>query len=218
MRVLVVEDDPEIARHVRKALDTRGYVSTLSQDGEDGWFRAETEDYDAIVLDLGLPKMDGLSVVRRLRDANIVTPILILTARGAWMERVEGIDAGADDYLTKPFHTEELMARLGALVRRSAGHVTPTLKHGEMTVDTRRRIVHVAAREIEVSALEFRTLRYLMHHAGRCISQGELIEHVYGSGREPDSNTMEVMIARLRRKLGNDAITTRRGHGYGIGL
>ncbi len=218
MRVLLIEDDEAIAGHLRKALEQRGYVASHARDGEDGWFQAETEDFDAIIIDLGLPKLDGLSVVKKLRAAEVLTPILILTARGAWMERVEGIDAGADDYLPKPFHTEELMARLGALLRRTAGRATPMLSHGGITLDTRRRTVTVDEQEIDVSALEFRTLRYLLHHAGRCISQGELVEHVYGSEREPDSNTMEVMISRLRRKLGPDSITTRRGHGYGVGL
>jgi two-component system, OmpR family, response regulator len=218
MRVLIVEDDPSIAAHVAESLSAAGYLTAHASDGEDGWFRAETESFDAVVLDLGLPKLDGLSVVKKLRAAEVATPILILTARGSWMERVEGIDAGADDYLPKPFHGEELVARVGALVRRSAGHLTPALEHDGISIDTRRKSVTVDGKRIELSALEFRLLRYLLHHKGRLVSQGELIEHVYGDEREPDSNAMEVLIGRVRRKIGSGHIETRRGHGYGVGL
>ena len=217
MRVLVVEDEAAIAGEIARMLDEAGYLAELAHDGEEAWFRAETEAFDAIVLDLGLPRLDGLSVVRNLRSAEVTTPILILTARGAWMERVEGIDAGGDDYLTKPFQPEELLARIGALVRRTAGHLTPTLSAGGISLDTRRKLAVVDGRRLELSALEYRTLRYLMHHQGRCVSQGELIDHVYGDDREMDANAMEALIMRLRRKVGAERIVTRRGHGYIVG-
>jgi two-component system, OmpR family, response regulator len=217
MRVLIVEDEQRIARHVSEALVAAGYVTEIVHDGEEAWFRAETEDYDAMVLDLGLPKLDGLSVLRKLRAASVTTPILILTARGTWMERVEGIDAGGDDYLPKPFQVEELVARVGALIRRAGGHGSPALSYGDVNIDTRRKIVAVAGRSIELSPLEFRLLRYLVHHQGRVVSQGELIDHVYGSEREPDSNAIEVLVGRVRRKVGAETIATRRGHGYIVG-
>lgn len=217
MRILVVEDERRIAGDVAAALADAGYVPDIVHDGEAAWFRGETEEFDAIILDLGLPKLDGLSVVRKLRAALVSTPILILTARGAWMERVEGIDAGADDYLPKPFQVEELVARVGALIRRAGGHLTPLLVYGELNIDTRRRTVAVAGRNVDLSPLEFRLLRYLVHNQGRVVSQSELIDHIYGSDREPDSNAVEALIGRLRRKVGTETIATRRGHGYVIG-
>lgn len=217
MRVLVVEDERRIADDVASALAEAGYVPEVVHDGESAWFRAETDDFDALVLDLGLPKLDGLSVVRKLRAASVRTPILILTARGAWMERVEGIDAGADDYLPKPFQAEELVARVGALIRRAGGHLTPQLVYRDLNIDTRRRTVAVGGRNVELSPLEYRLLRYLVHNQGRVVSQGELIDHVYGGDHEPDSNAVEVLVGRLRRKVGAETIGTRRGHGYIIG-
>lgn len=214
MRVLVVEDERAIAADLVSALSGAGYLADLAGDGEDAWFRAETEEYAALVLDLGLPRLDGLSVVRRLRAAGIATPILILTARSAWMNRVEGIDAGADDYLGKPFHIEELLARLGALIRRSGGHATTALSAGDILIDTRRMVVSLAGRRIAVSPLEFRLLRYLVHHKGRIVSQGELYEHIYAGDQEPGSNALEVLVGRLRRKLGPQVISTQRGYGY----
>ena len=216
MRILLVEDEKKIAADTADGLREAGYVVEVAHDGEEAWFRGETEDYDAMVIDLGLPKLDGLSVVRRLRSAGVAMPVLVLTARGAWMERVEGIDAGADDYLVKPFHMEELIARLGAILRRSGGHASPQLQAGALLLDTRRMTASVAGRNIPLSALEFRLLRYLAHHAGRVVSQTELSEHVYGGEREPDSNALEVLVARLRRKIGAEVIGTRRGHGYVI--
>jgi DNA-binding response OmpR family regulator len=213
MRVLLIEDEPVIANDVASALIATGFVVDITRDGEQGWFRASTEDYDAVILDLGLPKLDGLSVVRRLRDEAIAVPILVLTARGAWMQRVEGIDAGADDYLTKPFEMEELLARLAALLRRVGRHVTPLIEVGRLRIDTRRLRVMIDGRAIELSPLEFRLLRYLAHHRDRVVSQGELVEHVYGTD-EPESNAVEALVARLRRKIGAGAIETRRGHGY----
>jgi two-component system OmpR family response regulator len=217
MRILVVEDEQRIASDIASALEDAGYVPDIVRDGEAAWFRAGTEDFDAIVLDLGLPKLDGLSVVRKLRAASVSTPILIITVRGAWMERVEGIDAGADDYLPKPFQVEELVARVGALIRRAGGHMTPLLVYHEVNIDTRRRMVVVAGRHVDLSPLEFRLLRYLLHNQGRIVSQSELIDHVYGGDREPDSNAVEVLVGRLRRKVGAEIIVTRRGHGYIVG-
>lgn len=213
MRILLIEDEPAIAADVAGALAATGYVTDIARDGEEGWFKASTEDYDALILDLGLPKLDGLSVVRRLREDGSPVPILVLTARGSWLQRVEGIDAGADDYLTKPFEMEELLARLAALLRRVGRHVTPLIEVGPLRIDTRRLRVMINGRAIELSPLEFRLLRYLAHNRDRIVSQGELVEHVYGSD-EPESNAVEALVARLRRKIGAGAIETRRGHGY----
>ena len=214
MRILVVEDEARIADDIMAGLARAGYIAELARDGEDAWFRGETENFDAIVLDLGLPKLDGLSVVRNLRAAKITTPIIILTSRGSWSERVAGIDAGADDYLPKPFHFEELVARLGAIIRRGGSETTPVLKTGDLRIDTRRLNVSASGRNIDLTPLEFRALRYLVHNKGRVVSQSELGEHVYASEAEPDSNALEVLVGRLRRKLGASTITTRRGYGY----
>ena len=214
MRVLVVEDEKSIAAEIAATLVSAGYVADVVRDGEEAWFRAETEDYDAIVLDLGLPRLDGMSVLKKLRTAGMLTPILILTARGSWMERVEGIDAGADDYLPKPFHHEELLARLGAIIRRSAGQASPVVESGSLRVDTRRATVTRDGKPVSLSSLEYRALRYLLHNKGRPVSQGDLAEHVYGAEAEPDSNALEVLIGRLRKKVGPELIATRRGYGY----
>jgi DNA-binding response OmpR family regulator len=214
MRILVIEDEESIAAEIAAMLTDARYVVDVAQDGEDGWFRAETEDYQGIVLDLSLPRLDGISVVKKLRAAGIVTPILILTARGTWMERVEGIDAGADDYLPKPFHDEELLARLGAIIRRSTGHASPVLDSGPLRVDTRRTSVTLSGKPIALTSLEYRALRYLLQNKGRPVSQSELGEHVYGGDSEPDSNALEVLIRRLRKKIGPESVVTRRGYGY----
>jgi DNA-binding response OmpR family regulator len=214
MRVLIVEDDRQIAAEVAHALEGAGYVAEQSHDGEDAWFRAETQAFDVIVLDLGLPRMDGLSVLKQLRQAEVSTPVLILTARDSWMERVDGIDAGADDYLTKPFHTEELIARLGAILRRFAGRDTPLLKAGPIAIDTRRMRVVVDGKPVPLSPLEYRLLRYLVHNSNRMVSKAELAEHVYSDDSEPDSNTLEVVVGRIRRKMGADLVRTQRGFGY----
>ena len=214
MRVLVVEDEKAIAEDVARALRRVGYVVDVANDGEDGWFRAETETYEGMILDLGLPRLDGLTLLKKLRTTGIGTPVLILTARGSWMERVEGFDAGADDYLPKPFHEEELLARLAAIIRRSAGHSSSVLEQGELKIDTRRAEVTVSGNPVSLTSLEYRALRYLMHNKGRPISQVELSEHVYGAEREPDSNALEVLVGRLRKKIGADFVTTRRGYGY----
>jgi DNA-binding response OmpR family regulator len=214
MRALVVEDETKIAAEIAATLAQAGYVVETVGDGEEAWLRGETEDFDGIILDLGLPKLDGLSVVRNLRAAAVTTPILILTARGAWTERVAGIDAGADDYLPKPFQPEELLARLGAIIRRSAGHTTPMLETGVLRIDTRRMVTTVNGAPIALSSLEFRALRYLVHNKGRPVSQSELGEHVYGAEQEPGSNALEVLVARLRKKIGAEIIETQRGYGY----
>jgi len=214
MRILVIEDEADVLAQIGEELIRAGYVVDLSSDGEDGWFRGETENYAAIILDLGLPKLDGLSIVRRWRAAGISTPVLMVTARAAWMERVEGIDAGADDYLPKPFYGEELLARLSAVLRRAAGHSAPVLKAGCISIDTRRMVVTMDGRNISLTPLEFRLLRYLAHHSGRVVAPAELFEHIYASEQDASSNALEVLVNRTRKKLGNTVISTRRGFGY----
>lgn len=214
MRVLLAEDDRRIASDVARVLAAAGYVVETVGDGEEAWFRGDTEDYGAIILDLGLPKMDGLSVLKRWRANGRRTPVLILTARGTWAERVDGIDAGADDYLPKPFQMEELLSRLRAIVRRSAGHASSGVCVGDVTLDERQMRVSVRGTPIPLSPLEYRVVAYLLLHRGRVVSQQELDENVYGHGEEHDSNALEVLIGRVRRKLGVELIETRRGFGY----
>ncbi len=214
MRVLIVEDDSDLRRQLHQALTDAGYAVDLAPDGEEGLFLGETEPYDAVVLDLGLPKIDGVSVLERWRAAGLVMPVLILTARDRWSEKVAGFDAGADDYLTKPFHTEELLARLRALLRRASGHATAALACGDLSVDTRSARASVAGRPIKLTAHEYKVLSYLMHHQGRVVPRSELIEHIYDQDFDRDSNTIEVFIGRLRKKVGPDRIQTERGLGY----
>jgi two-component system OmpR family response regulator len=214
MRVLLVEDEKRIIDDLTVTLEEAGYVLDVATDGEDAWFQAETSDPDAIILDLGLPRLDGLTVLRRIRQAGIETPVLILTARSSWTERVEGIDAGADDYLGKPFASKEVLARLGAIIRRSKGHASSVIDIGRLRIDTRRIEATVDGRVITLTPLEYRLLRFLALNKGRVTSQGEIADHVYGGEHEPDSNTIEVPIGRLRRKVGDDLLTTRRGFGY----
>ncbi|MCP5150300.1 MAG: response regulator transcription factor [Ectothiorhodospiraceae bacterium] len=216
MRVLVVEDDARIARDVTEALGAAGFAVEHEPDGERAWFLGDVEDYDLVVLDLGLPRMDGLTVLRRWRANDRAMPVLVLTARGNWRERVEGIDAGADDYLAKPFEMAELLARVRALVRRSAGRADPQLRAGPVVLDTVRMQVSVDGVPKRLSPLEYRLLSYLMHHAGRVISQAELTEHLYAQDFERESNSIEVLIGRVRRKLGTEVIRTRRGFGYTV--
>jgi len=214
MRVLLVEDDPRIAADVVRALEAARYRVETCADGEDAWFRGDTEDYDLIVLDLGLPGMDGLAVLKRWREAGRSIPVLVLTARGTWTERVEGIDAGADDYLPKPFRMEELVARARALIRRSVGQAAPVLSVGRLSVDTRAMSVAVDGVPLAVSPLEYRLLAYLAHHRDRVSPPSELLDHLYGDDDAREANALEALIARLRRKLGNGLIETRRGFGY----
>ncbi|KZC03731.1 response regulator transcription factor [Methylobacterium radiotolerans] len=214
MRVLIVEDEPRIAADIRQGLERAGYVADVVADGEAAWFRAETEAYDAMVLDLGLPRLDGLGVLRRLRAAEVALPVLILTARDGWRERVEGIDAGADDYLAKPFRMEELVARLRAILRRTAGHAAPVLRAGAVELDTRTRAVSVDGRPAELTALEYRLLAFLLHRPGQVVPAGELLDHLHGVGTEREANALEALLTRLRRKLGPGVIETRRGQGY----
>jgi two-component system OmpR family response regulator len=214
MRVLVVEDDCHVARQVETTLTKAGYAVDLAHDGEEGGFLGESEPYDAVVLDLGLPVVDGLTVLRRWREAGRDMPVLILTARDTWREKVSGLRAGADDYLAKPFELEELLARLEALIRRAAGRASPVLELGPLRVDPGTTRVTLHGNLVELTALEFRTLSYLMHHHGNVISKTELTEHIYGQDFDRDSNVIEVLINRLRRKLGSDLIKTHRGQGY----
>lgn len=214
MRILVVEDEATVSEQISEELHRAGYLVDTSHDGEEAWFKGDTEDYAAIILDLGLPKLDGLSIVRRWRASGIKTPVLMLTARAAWMERVEGINAGADDYLPKPFYPEELMARLGAVLRRSAGHPAAVMTAGKLAIDTNRMTVTSEGRMIDLTPLEFRLLRYLMHHPGRVVPAGELFDHIYTGESNTGSNALEVLVNRTRKKIGTEAISTRRGYGY----
>ena len=217
MRILLVEDEPRIADDIVRTLTAAGYVVETTGDGEEAWFLGDTEDYDLIVLDLGLPKMDGLSVLKRWRAAERSVPVLVLTARGSWAERVEGIDAGADDYLPKPFRMEELLARVRALIRRSVGLGASVIEAGALSIDTRQMRITRDGVPVAVSPLEYRLLAYLMHHRGRVVATGELLEHLYGDDDAREANALEATVARLRKKLGPDAIETRRGFGYAIG-
>ena len=216
MKILVVEDEAALAAQLRSALEEVGYAVDGADDGERADFLAGTERYDAIVLDLGLPKVDGLTLLRRWRDAGLATPVLILTARGSWHEKVLGIDGGADDYMAKPFRIEEVLARLRALMRRAAGQSAPELRAGAVTLDPRLARVTLDGVPIKLTSHEFRLLSYLMHHQGRVVSQAELTEHIYAQDHDRDSNTVEVFVARLRRKLGAPFIETVRGLGYRI--
>jgi two-component system OmpR family response regulator len=216
MRLLVVEDDPKLARQLGAALKDAGYAVDVANDGEEGHFLGDTEPYDAVVLDLGLPKLDGVSVLERWRSAGRTMPVLILTARDKWSEKVAGFDAGADDYVTKPFYTEEVLARLRALLRRAAGHSQPELDCGPLRLDTRSGRVTIDGEPVKLTSLEYRLLAYLMHHKGRIVSRSELVEHLYDQDFDRDSNTIEVFVGRIRKKLGSDIIETRRGLGYVI--
>ncbi|HVL70967.1 MAG TPA: response regulator transcription factor [Beijerinckiaceae bacterium] len=214
MRLLVVEDDRNLNRQIAGALESAGYAVDTAFDGEEGGFLGETEPYDAVILDLGLPKTDGASVLTGWREAGLKMPVIILTARDRWSDKVQGFDAGADDYVTKPFHMEELLARVRALLRRAAGHATSEIVCGPVRLDTRSGRVTVEGKPVKLTSHEYRLLSYLMHHAGRIVSRGEITEHLYEQDFDRDSNTIEVFVGRLRKKLGVEAIHTVRGLGY----
>ncbi len=214
MRILVVEDDATLNRQIVTMLEDAGYAVDRAFDGEEGQFLGETEPYDAVILDLGLPRIDGVSVLNAWRRAGKVMPVIILTARDRWSDKVQGFDAGADDYVTKPFHVEELLARVRALLRRAAGHASSEITCGPVALDTRAGRVLVNEMPVKLTSHEYRLLSYLMHHKGRVVSRTELTEHMYDQDFDRDSNTIEVFVGRLRKKLGVDVIQTVRGLGY----
>ena len=216
MRILVVEDDTNLNRQLKEALTEAGYVVDVAFDGEEGHFLGDTEPYDAVVLDIGLPRMDGLSVLEEWRRAGKTLPVLLLTARDRWSDKVQGIDAGADDYVAKPFHMEEVLARLRALVRRAAGHASNEITAGPVRLDARSGRVTVDGQAIKLTSHELRLLSYLMHHKGKVVSRTELTEHLYDQDFDRDSNTIEVFVGRLRKKLPEEVIQTVRGLGYQI--
>jgi len=214
IRILLVEDDDDIAERLHSGLKPEGFVVDRADTGEDAAILGVEEQFDAVILDLGLPKMQGLDVLRKWRAQNCDTPVLILTAQGTWTEKVEGLNAGADDYITKPFHIPEIVARLRALIRRKSGSASPVLRHRELCLDTVGGKATVGGRDVELTASELRMLTYFMHRPGRVVSQAELSERLYALEESAWSNTIEVYISRLRRKLGRDVITTVRGLGY----
>jgi two-component system, OmpR family, response regulator len=216
MRLLVVEDDPDLRRQLTAALEDAGYAVDSAKDGEEGHFLGDTEPYDAVVLDLGLPILDGVSVLEKWRRADRKMPVLILTARDRWSDKVAGFDAGADDYVAKPFHMEEVLARIRALLRRAAGHASSEISVGTVVLDTKSARVSVAGMPVKLTSLEFRLLSYLMHHKGKVVSRTELVEHLYDQDFDRDSNTVEVFVGRLRKKLGVDVLHTIRGMGYTV--
>jgi len=216
MRVLVVEDEPNLLRQLRTALEQAGYAVDTATDGEEGHYLGANEAYDAVILDLGLPEIDGLTVLDRWRKEGRAMPVLVLTARDSWSDKVAGLDAGADDYLAKPFQTEELIARLRALIRRAAGKASSELIAGGVRLDARSGRVTLDGEPVKLTAQEFKLLSYLMHHKGKVVSRTELIEHIYDQDFDRDSNTIEVFITRIRKKLGADLIATTRGLGYSL--
>jgi len=214
VRLLVIEDDPDLNRQLVTALGEAGYAVDTAFDGEEGLHLGETEPYDAVVLDIGLPKLDGISVLESWRRNSKSMPVLILTARDRWSDKVQGFDAGADDYVAKPFHMEEVLARLRALLRRATGHASSELVCGPLRLDTRSGRVSVSGTPVKLTSHEYRLLAYLMHHAGRVVSRAELVEHLYDQDFDRDSNTIEVFVGRLRKKIECDVIQTVRGLGY----
>lgn len=214
MRILVVEDDKDLNRQIKESLEDAGYVVDTSTDGEDGHFLGDTEPYDCVILDIGLPLMDGISVLQRWRDDGRTMPVILLTARDRWNDKVAGIDAGADDYVAKPFHIEEVLARVRALIRRASGHATSEITCGPLVVDTKTSKATVDGKMLKLTSHEFRLLSYLIHHKSEVVSRTELTEHLYDQDFDRDSNTVEVFVGRLRRKLGHDLIETVRGLGY----
>ena len=216
MRVLIVEDEPSLGQQLRNTLEGAGYAVDLATDGEEGLFLGSNESYDAVVLDLGLPEIDGLTVLDRWRKEGKVMPVLVLTARDSWSDKVAGLDAGADDYVAKPFQSEELIARLRALIRRASGNASSELTAGDIRLDTRSGRVTKAGDPVKLTAQEYKLLSYLLHHKGKVVSRTELIEHIYDQDFDRDSNTIEVFVTRIRKKLGQDVISTIRGLGYSL--
>lgn len=214
MRVLVVEDEPALALRLQQVLEAGGFAVDVAYDGEEGWYLGDVEPYDAAVLDLGLPKLDGVTVLQRWRDAKRTLPVLVLTARGRWSAKMAAFNAGADDYLTKPFEMEEVTYRLRALIRRAAGHAQPELACGPLRLDTNAGRLTLDGAPVSLTAQEFRILSYLMHHPGRTVSRTELMEHVYDRNFDGDSNVLEVLVGRIRKKVGAERIETVRGQGY----
>jgi two-component system OmpR family response regulator len=214
LRILVVEDDPDLRRQLVSALTDAGYAVDVASDGEEGFFLGDTEPYDVVILDVGLPKMDGISVLEQWRRAERKMPVIILTARDRWSDKVSGMDAGADDYMAKPFHMEELLARVRAQLRRSTGHAKSEIECGPLRLDTKTARVTCSGQTIKLTSHEYRLLAYLMHHNGRVVSRTELVEHLYDQDFDRDSNTIEVFIGRLRKKIPVDLIKTVRGLGY----
>mgnify|MGYP001445980986 FL=1 len=218
MRILLIEDDPVLLNQVRNSLEDNGYSVDTALDGEEGHYLGDTEPYDAVVLDLGLPKIDGITVLEKWRKENKKYPVLILTARDRWSEKVAGFDAGADDYLTKPFQMEELLARLRALIRRSAGHASSDIECGPLKIDTKANKVFMNGTKLKLTSHEYKIIEYFLHHQDKVISITELTEHIYDQDFDRDSNTIEVFIGRLRKKLGENLIKTERGSGYRLSL
>ncbi len=216
MRLLIVEDEPTLGTQLKNTLEGAGYAVDLATDGEDGHHLGTTENYDAVILDLGLPVMDGLTVLDKWRKEGKTFPVLVLTARDSWSDKVAGLDSGADDYLAKPFQTEELIARLRALIRRAAGNASAEMIAGDVRLDTRSGRVTLAGEPVKLTAQEYKLLSYLLHHKGKVVSRTELIEHIYDQDFDRDSNTIEVFVTRIRKKLGADVITTIRGLGYSL--
>ncbi|MEM1039816.1 MAG: response regulator transcription factor [Pseudomonadota bacterium] len=216
MRILVVEDDVELNRQLVSALEDASYVVDKAHDGEEGHFLGDTESYDAVILDIGLPEKDGITVLEEWRAAGRIMPVLMLTARDRWSDKVAGIDAGADDYVAKPFHTEEVLARLRALIRRAAGHASSEIEVGPVKLDTKQSRVTMNNQPVKLTSHEYRLLAYLIMHKGEVVSRTTLIEHLYDQDFDRDSNTIEVFVGRLRKKLHSDVIETVRGMGYRV--
>lgn len=214
MRVLIAEDEIYVANSVATSLQTFGFVTEVVHDGETAWFRGSTENYAAIVLDLGLPGLDGISVLKRWRAEGVETPVLVLSARGSWAERVDGIDSGADDYLPKPYQIQEVVARLRALLRRAGGHSQSVINVGKIEIDLKARLVSVDGRMVQLTPLEYRLINHLANSKGKIVSQTELAEALYEHDHDRDTNAIEALVSRLRRKLGNDVIKNKRGFGY----
>ncbi|MBU6207036.1 MAG: response regulator transcription factor [Alphaproteobacteria bacterium] len=216
MRVLIVEDEPNLGKQLKATLEANGYAVDLEDDGENGHYMGSSESYDAVILDLGLPTMDGLTILNKWRKEGRTMPVLVLTARDSWSDKVAGLDSGADDYLAKPFQTQELIARLRALIRRASGNASSELIAGDVRLDARSGRVTLAGEPVKMTAQEYKLLSYLLHHKGKVVSRTELIEHIYDQDFDRDSNTIEVFVTRIRKKLGPDVITTIRGLGYSL--